>query len=316
MGDGGYNYDAGTGPRGIVAMLAFAVLAASCAGADEAARRPAGLVDQGPLHPRGPRSCDDAHPPILLQRDQGGLPIRIFAPVEYAGRAELLLFDTGAARTHLAHGLAGQEVIKSAGHLLLGCTSLVVDSWRRRRVPGIDGHPYAVGTLGTDAILATATELDLEAGRWIRYDDGAIPPDAEAWPLVPLEIVRGIPLARVVVDERPLRLMVATGTSDTLLLDERVAGAPNASVTTDAFGNRVELVRDVAVLRWPGMQPERVPVWRTRSHPAFERHVVELGGGIDGILGLSAFGSRRVLIDPKRQTMRLSPPPSHAAGLE
>jgi hypothetical protein len=101
------------------------------------------------------------------------------------------------------------------------------------------------------------------------------------------------------------------------IFDSRVGGAVQprsgavvgrGSATTDTFGSRVELVRGTAMLSWPGMSPERVSVERTRSHPAFERHVRELGGGIDGILGLSALGARRILIEPKRQTMRLGPP--------
>jgi hypothetical protein len=286
-------------PSRVFAILALALFPPACAGSTDV------VAQHGP---KPLPSCDDAHLRMLLQHDRAGLLIRTFIPVEYEGRTELLLFDTGATHTHLSHGLEGPDVIKAAGSLRLGCTSLVVDSWRRRLVAGIENHRFAIGTLGTDTILAGATELDLEDGLWIRYHEGAIPREIEAWPSVPFEIVNGIPLTVVVVDERPVRLMVDTGTSYVLLLDDRVTDPTHTSITTDTFGNRVELVHGTAMLSWPGMAPERVPVQRTRSHPAFERHVRELGGGIDGILGLSVLGSHRVLIDPRRKTMRLSPP--------
>ncbi len=102
---------------------------------------------------------------MLLQHDRHGLPIRAFVPVQFNGRTEVLLLDTGAAHTHLSHGLEGPEVIKDAGSVQLGCASLVVDSWRRRRVPGASERQLAIGTLGNDRILAGATELDLVASR-------------------------------------------------------------------------------------------------------------------------------------------------------
>jgi hypothetical protein len=286
-----------------LAFPALALLLAACAGRGEVKQSPGGEHD-----PATPAQCNDARLPLLLQRDRTGLPIRAFVQAEYEGRTEVLLFDTGAARTHLTHGLGGPEVIRAAGTIRVGCASVTVESWGRRPVRGIEGHQLAIGTLGTDAILAGTTVLDLTAGTWVRYEEGAGPRDAEGWAVVPLEIVKGIPLVRVVVDGRQLRLMLDTGTSDVLLLDEHVVDDGHATVTTDTFGSRVELVRGTAMLSWPGMSPERVSVERTRSHPAFERHVRELGGGIDGILGLSALGSRRVLIEPKRQTMRLGPP--------
>ena len=77
-------------------------------------------------------------------------------------------------------------------------------------------------------------------------------------------------------------------------------------MTHDVFAQPIELVWGSAQLEWDGGAERKVPTWRTRSHPAFERHARELGGA-DGILGLAAMGNRRLVFDVASARLYLEP---------
>ena len=229
--------------------------------------------------------------------------IRAFVPVVKDGRVALFQLDTGAALTHLTHGVDGPDLISSAGEVVLGCQKRRLDSWRQRPIDGVDGLDV-VGTVGADLFLGGLTELDLRKG-FVRVLE-QLPPETRAWPSTGFEARDGVILVSAEVDGFPVRLLFDTGSDALLLLtagiDDRVAVA-----STDAFGKEIRLVWGTASLVWGGSPvPSRVTCWRTRSLPAFEKQA-RTWGGVHGLLGLSAFGARRVVFDGPRRRLYVAP---------
>jgi hypothetical protein len=228
--------------------------------------------------------------------------VRVFVDVTKDDAGALFLCDTGAASTHLMHALDGPRHTARAGTIRLGCEARVLDSSPQIPLDRFAGRDV-IGILGADAVTSRLTELDLQAGT-LRFHD-RLPDDVVNWPAVPLELVNGVLLTRAKVDGRPARLLLDTGTDAVLLLTE-TPGLGQVVTTTDVFGNALHLVWSSAQLEWDRDEVRKVPAWRTRAHPAFERHARELGGA-DGILGLSAMGSRRLVFDLAHARLLVSP---------
>ena len=238
---------------------------------------------------------------LRVDRDEG-LPVRAFVDVTKDGAPATFLFDTGAARSHLAHSLDDRSYRHDAGTVRLGCSDRTLDSWphaAQRKSGGLD----VIGVLGADAVVGHPTELDLRSDRLIVHD--RIPDDVAAWPTVPLEVARGVLLTRARVDGRPVRLLFDTGT-DTLLLLTDDPGTGKVVKTHDVFAQPIELVWGSAQLEWDGNEARNVRAWRTHSHPAFERHARSLGGA-EGILGIAAMGNRRLVVDAAHGRLYVEP---------
>ena len=249
-----------------------------------------------------PRRCNAAEIPLRVSWFEER-SIGAFVPVVKDGRAALLQLDTGAALTHFTHDLAGPELIPSAGVVVLGCQTRRLDSWRQRPIAGVDGLEV-VGSVGADLFLGGVTELDLRKSVVRLFDE--LPPETRAWPSTGFEVRDGVILVSAEADGFPVRLLFDTGADALLLLtagiDDRVA-----VVSTDAFGNELRLVWGSASLVWGGSrEPMKVTAWRTRSLPAFEQQA-RSWGGVHGLLGLSAFGARRVVFDGKRHRLYVAP---------
>ena len=164
-----------------------------------------------------------------------------------------------------------------------------------------------IGTLGGDLFADHVVEVDLRKKRLIRYAANAPPAVPPTWPSLVIEVVRGIPLARAVVDGKPVRLIVDTGAWNLQLLDRDAEVPADARSVRDVFGNAVQFASGQALLRLGDMAERQVSVSRTRAFPAFERQAAELGGGIDGLLGLSSLGASRILFDFPNGAIRLAP---------
>lgn len=231
-----------------------------------------------------------------------GLPVRAFVDVTKDEMAALFLFDTGAAATHLTHPLGGPSVIARAGTVRLGCKPLTLDSWPLVDMPKHDGLDL-IGVLGADAVTMELVELDLRAD--VLRVHRRVPDEVAGWPVVAIELVHGVILTRATVDGRSMRMLLDTGTDTVVLLTEN-PGPGQVASTTDAAGAPMKLVWGTAQLAWEGTDARRVPAWRTRAHPMFERHA-QLLGGVDAILGLAPLGNRRLLFDVAHGRVHVEP---------
>ena len=231
-----------------------------------------------------------------------GLPVRAYVDVTKDGVPAMFLFDTGAATTRLIHGLGGPPVVPDAGVVRLGCSFVLnLPSGAVRALPPAKGLDV-VGLLGADILVQRPTEVDLHTDTMRDYE--RLPDEVAAWPTVPVELIDGVLVTRATVDGRSMRLLIDTGT-DTLLLLTDTPGAGDVVTTTDSFGSSLSLVWGSAMLEWEGPKPRRVPAWRTRAHPAFERHAAQCGA--EGILGLAPMGNRRLVFDVAHARLYLEP---------
>jgi hypothetical protein len=248
-----------------------------------------------------PRACNPAELPLRVfwfeQRAD-----RAFVPVVKDGAAALFMLDTGAAITHLVHGLALPPFLPSAGVVALGCQPRTLDSWRQRPVDGVDGLEV-IGSVGADVFLGAPTELDLRRGV-LRFHD-RLPAETSTWPSVPFDVKDGVMVISAEVDGYPVRLLFDTGTNDLTLLTAGIDDRAGVA-STDVFGNKLRLVWGSASLVWGSSAPRIVTAWRTRSFPAFEQQA-RTWGGTHGLLGLSSFGARRLVVDGKRGRIYLGP---------
>lgn len=246
-----------------------------------------------PPPPRETRSCTEGELALVQKRERGVLR-RLYVAVSRAGQPALLFLDTGNARSML-HASQDDGTSES---ILIGCRSFELPLLRHRAEAPFEGLEV-IGTLGTDYFRDDVFEIDL-ARNALRRAPAA---DTATWHSIPLEVIQGIAIVRGHVGGRDLRLMLDTGTDDLLLL----GAAEGLSVTTtDVSNNTLTLVYREEWFAFPGAAPRLVPAWHTLSHPAFEEHVEQLGGNVDGIVGLTTLEHHRIQLDYARQEMRLA----------
>jgi hypothetical protein len=307
MGDlmGDNNRDRARARRLTIAagVVAFAALASSCAVSE---RAPA-AQDEAIAPPVG-RSDDDAGAPDGGTRDvplemelRDGDVSRLYAHVAYRGAPALLLVDTASQVTFLSapelpDGAldVGVVVIGGASRSLRGRPIVVPEAERTVR-----GVPV-VGFLGADWFLEAETrEIDL-GDAVIRAVTGAPPPGSAS---IPFTVRHGYIFADVTLDDEPVVLAFDTGAPHTLRLgaDGRPGDVEVPSV--DANGTPVRLFLGHGMLAAPAFAQRVVPVLRTTSFPSMEASNRQLGGGIHGLLGLSAFGRGRIRVDSSRRSI-------------
>jgi hypothetical protein len=157
-----------------------------------------------------------------------------------------------------------------------------------------------------DLVLRGPTALDFDRETISFHAPGAPFAEAAGWPSAPFDAVRDLALAHVALDGQPVRLMLDTGSPDVLWLGQQPTPGDSEVDTTDAEGNPIKMYYGQATLTlgaWTGV----VPVFRVPSFPYFEQTVRDLGGNIQGLLGLSALG-RAFVVDSDARAVRASEP--------
>ncbi len=287
-----------------------ALLVSACSASDGAVVPPADVsVPEAAADAAGPpvpSSCED-EPLALHATEAEGHLTRLFLETTHEGRRVALLFDTGSATTFLERPRGTPDPARRVADLAIGTCSVLVDGRpypTDETIAGLD----VVGTLGADILLGGAvSELDLGAKTIVRRVATPLSSEILAWPTARLDVVRGHLLVHVTVDGAPLRLMLDTGAPH-ILWAGRAANAGDEKVrTTDAAGNALALYLGTADLALADGLSSRVPILRAPTFPYFEETVRVLGGDIHGLLGLSALGRRRIVVDRDAGVLRIGP---------
>ncbi len=250
----------------------------------------------------GGASCVLATVPLLLDTSSGALT-RIHVPVTFEGAAHAMLLDTGSNATFLDEPLGSPDPVPDAGEVAIGCETRTLIGR-----PVVPEDPFQgltnVGTVGVDLLLKGPSKIDFTASVATLHASGAPFPETAAWPNAPFDLDEGLVLPHVSLDGMPVRLMLDTGSPDTLWLGQQPNPGDQEIDTTDAEGNPVKLYLgtvDVTI----GTKTLTVPVYRVPSFPYLEKTIQDLGGNIQGLLGLSALGSSGFVIDPDTTVVRI-----------
>ncbi len=287
-------------------FLSFGVVACATSGGGEA---PLSGVVAGALEPRGLDAV--ARVPLITTRDDGVADSQV-VPVLFEGEQAWLALDTGAPFTFLFCGAGEDEPVEHAGTV-----RIAGEEWD---LPGygddalgveiFEGRPI-VGVLGLDFFLDVPAVIDYPGGALIRHLDGELPESDADLPQLPLcGAEHGRALVDVVIDGAELRLMFDTGAHDTFWLGVEGSGDDDVSVVQTADGARWEVFVGTGSLALPGQELRSIPVMRALSIGYLEEELEQLG--YDGLLGLTAFGWRRIVLDFEGGALRLGPVASEA----
>ena len=281
------------------ACTVAAVLAGACSQAG-----PATTTGDAGAPPEDAGGCVLSSLPLFLAQD-GTMVAAAYVPVTYKGSSAAFLVDTGSGLTFLQEPVNGPDPVPDAGTVTLGCETLALIG-RAEAAQGAapDGLPV-VGTLGADQFLKGPTQLDFGASLLSFHAPGDPFDIGNSGASAPFDVVEGMVLPHVTLDETPVRLMFDTGSEDTLWLGAQPEPGDQEVQTTDALGDPLTLWLGTVTLGI-GTYSATVPVLRAPSFPYFEKTVAALGGNIQGLLGVSSMGSR-VVIDPDVHQVEVAP---------
>jgi hypothetical protein len=200
-----------------------------------------------------------------------------------------LLLDTGSATTFLQEPLGTPDPVYDAGTFEFGCLS--VDVMGRPEVPDtpVNGIP-SVGTFGTDMLLGGPCEFDFGGATLLLHSSGSPFANAATWPQAQFQPLSGAVVTDVSLDGNPVRLILDTGSPDTLWVGQQPQPGDVEVDTMDAYGSVVKLYLGTVDLGF-GTMHATVSVLRAPSFPSFQPPAPD----IVGLLGLSSLGQGFVI---------------------
>lgn len=258
--------------------------------------------------------CTDGRLPLIVDTQStsiGTAPLRLFVPALYQSDPTVFLLDTGSVRTFLHEPLQDgatspdEGFVPDAGTVVLACQALTLDGLGVAGSPGVDGKP-CVGTLGDDRLLGRPVKLDFQSGQVVWNEPGTCFPEAESWPSAAYDRPRGyVRLHDVALDGTPVKLLVDTGSPDSLWLGQDGRPGDREIEGEDAEGDTVKMYLGTVEVTIGDFQ-ETVPVYRVPHFPYIERLAHDLGGNVDGLFGLSAF-RHGIVFDTDERVVRVAP---------
>lgn len=282
---------------GSLRRLAVALLAAALGlSAEDAIGRPADdpLPDEAPIK-------------IVVVEDDVGLQ-RLYLPIEVDGAKRYAIVDCGTARFWIASPQeeGKGEWIDNAWVATLGGRRLHVLG---RRVPGFHEMIFGqrpIGAIGNDFLLAGTLVLDLAKGSLTRLPRGTVVPEAATWPSVPFTLLRGMILLDVTFDGQEAHVLLDTGAPKAVWIGQKGKKGDLLGETHDVHGEKLRYWLGAMSLGL-GSETRRVKVQRMERFPHLEVTAEALGEEVDGLLGLSSLGRRRIVLDPEEGKMLLEP---------
>jgi hypothetical protein len=153
------------------------------------------------------------------------------------------------------------------------------------------------GILGADLLVFDSIyDLDLRAGTLAWYPAPAAGLGAGAVH-VPIEWRDGWLVASgVVVDGQPVKLILDTGSPYVFMMSKQARADEVRVDDTDGTGASITYWLADGDVALPGRAAVRQPVDRADAFPTLETVIAQLGGDIQGLLGLAALGDRRIVI--------------------
>jgi hypothetical protein len=287
--------------RAFVAFVS-AVTIAACGGESSTTQRMPGPkpIDAPPGAiavdlPPAEAECTTASAPLAVHKDDRGYIDRLHVTVEALNQDSAFLVDTGSERTFAittSWGPASTDAV-------IGCRSTSVPLVSRNSVATApDGRPQR-GMLGADLLAHDAYfDLDLRAGQlsWT----GTAPEPPEVAIVVPIEWRNGWLVASgIVVDGKARTLILDTGSPHVFLMGTTPRDGEQAVFDTDGTGASITYYVADGDVTLPGGAVQRIPVDRAADFPTLQNLITSLGGDIDGLLGLSALGDRRLVISKR-----------------
>lgn len=259
--------------------------------------------------------CTDGTMPLIVDTQStsiGTAPLRLFVPTFYRSDPAVFLLDTGSVQTFLHEPLQDGGAspddpgfVADAGTVVLACQALTLDGLGVADSPGVDGRP-CVATLGDDRLLGRPVKLDFDAGQVVWNQPGTCFPEAESWPSAAYDRPRGyVRIHDVALDGTPVKLLVDTGSPDSLWLGQDGRPGDEEIEGEDAAGDVVKMYLGTVEVTIGDFR-ETVPVYRVPHFPYIERLARDLGGHVDGLFGLSAF-RHGIVFDTDERVVRIAP---------
>jgi hypothetical protein len=262
-------------------------------------------ADEEPSAPQ-PLTCSAGEEITLRAHVDSGDRVHVFADVARKSGTGILSVDTGSPLTFVFPDRDGPNS-PATETLAYGCTSAEINTYRVPSTGVVVGGSPQIGILGTDVLFARPSLLDIGGKRLTRFFDRGAMPDTTGWITAPVEIVKKQMIVSASIDGTPVRLLVDTGAPYVLWIGQEGRPTDVKSAATDAQGNAFEIYSGASMVAIAGDPPRSVKVDRAPTFNYLDAKIAYLGGNIQGLLGLSAFGDARVLFDAQRRELRIEP---------
>jgi hypothetical protein len=261
------------------------------------------------VRPRPPRRCHGW--PVLVGHDSAGVPRRAYIKALRGHREVAMELDTGSATSFVPFDLtADPSVERTHEKVRIG---EVVKTLPGRRM-SIDPDDYGAkerhglpvsGVLGAEEVLRGTTDLDLRSGCLTQHPRGYAVPEAGSWLSVPFKVVNGVIVTHVEIDGEDHGALFDTGVGYSILISDKVEPFVAHQIVHDVRGLRVDLYDRRGYVRWADGPREEVWVERTLAFRTFDDMLL---GDVRTMVGISAMGSRRIIIDPAKNVLLVEPP--------
>jgi hypothetical protein len=248
--------------------------------------------------------------PLLVGHDRAGTPRRAYVRVSLGGKDVAFGLDTGSARSYVKFELdADPTVERRQTEVNVGGAT--------RTLPGrrvlLDQDAYGAaergdlpvsGTFGAEEVLQGTTDIDLRGGCLTRHPHGFALAETASWPEQPFIVVNGVIVTQPQLDGTLRPALFDTGVGYSILVSEDIQPYADHQVVHDVRGLVVDLFSRMGSVRWGDGPTE--PVWIQRT-PRFGTFDDMKLGDVHAMVGISAMGVRRIVVDPDRRVLLIGP---------
>jgi hypothetical protein len=293
----------------IGSVVAFALLASVLVALRVFMPREPPKPDERPSPPLVSHGCRGV-PLVVSHERSSGAPRRAYVRATIDHQDVAMLLDSGSAkgyvRVELDAGVSAQRVLR---RVRMG--GIVREMPTR---PGLDdqdpwdfeerGKLPIAGKLGAEELLAGTTELDLRSGCLTRHPAGFTVEEATRWAVVPFSVVNGVIVTRVAFDGAARAVLFDTGVGNSILVTEEFRPFVHHEVTYDVRGHAVDLYLRAGTVRWGNGATESAWLERTPRFDTFDDMKL---GDVHAMVGITAMGLRKIIVDPARKALLVEP---------